>query len=564
MEQAAQILGLANLVGFTVLAVVALRQWRLRRDEAAAWAAASFVALGLVVLLGRLVPDRPDVLPEHAMQRATLLALLVFPYLLFRFTTAFDPATRRLARWVSLVTLALAVWTVALPRVPAEDEARPTWFIAYVVAFIAHWAALSVIAAWRLWRAGLGQPGVARRRMHMLSLAAAAITAALLMVAFGDGAGPRLSSQVLATISAAAFLLGLAPPTPVRILWRRGEQEELQRAVGSLMEMAATEEEVAERVVGPTSAIVGARGVEIRNHAGDVVGTHGEAGPGAPAEVVTTPGGSLGVWTSPYAPYFGDEELRLLHTLGGLTGLALDRARLFAQERAARTALEDADQLKSDFIALAAHELRTPVATVSGIVQTFQRVGVDDDRRAELERVLAQQVERLTLLVDQLLDLSRLDAEAVAIMPQRFCVRERVDGLVASAVGAGEGPVEVTIEPELETVADPVAFDRIVSNLVANALRHGEPPVIVTAQQSDSHLRLTVEDRGDGVPPEFVPDLFERFSRSGSARERSSGTGLGLAIARSYAQAHRGDLCYEPAEPSGSRFLLVLPIERNV
>jgi signal transduction histidine kinase len=68
-----------------------------------------------------------------------------------------------------------------------------------------------------------------------------------------------------------------------------------------------------------------------------------------------------------------------------------------------------------------------------------------------------------------------------------------------------------------------------------------------------------VEDHGDGVPPEFVPDLFERFTR-GRGRERSSGTGLGLAIARSYAQAHRGDLRYEPAEPSGSRFLLVLPV----
>jgi signal transduction histidine kinase len=83
--------------------------------------------------------------------------------------------------------------------------------------------------------------------------------------------------------------------------------------------------------------------------------------------------------------------------------------------------------------------------------------------------------------------------------------------------------------------------------------------VIVSAEQNDRHFRLTVEDRGAGVAPEFVPDLFERFSRSRGARTRP-GTGLGLAIARSYALAHRGDLVYERARPGGARFQLVLPV----
>ena len=82
---------------------------------------------------------------------------------------------------------------------------------------------------------------------------------------------------------------------------------------------------------------------------------------------------------------------------------------------------------------------------------------------------------------------------------------------------------------------------------------------MVEAGQTDRHFRLSVEDRGAGVPSEFVPDLFERFTRSHDVRERAPGTGLGLAIARSYAQAHRGELLYELAEPSGARFQLVLP-----
>jgi two-component system sensor histidine kinase MtrB len=115
------------------------------------------------------------------------------------------------------------------------------------------------------------------------------------------------------------------------------------------------------------------------------------------------------------------------------------------------------------------------------------------------------------------------------------------------------------VTDELEAEADPQAFDRIVTNLITNAFRYGAPPVVVRAQRTDNHLYVTVEDRGCGVPSEFVPDLFERFSRGDASRARSVGTGLGLAIARSYARAHGGDLLYEPAQPQGARFQLVLP-----
>jgi signal transduction histidine kinase len=85
----------------------------------------------------------------------------------------------------------------------------------------------------------------------------------------------------------------------------------------------------------------------------------------------------------------------------------------------------------------------------------------------------------------------------------------------------------------------------------------------VTATNNDRHLRLAVEDNGPGVPEEFVQDLFERFSRSDEARARGLGSGLGLAIARSYAQAHGGDLVYVPLRPNGSRFEFVAPVEND-
>jgi len=571
MHEAVQIVDLVNLVAFTGLGAVAIRQWRRRQDAAAAWAAASFAAIAFVVLLGRVIPDEPDTLLEHALLRLDVIVLLLFPYLLYRFTTAFHPSPHGLVRAIGGITSLLVVWTILLPSFPREGQPRSALFQAYVVAFVLHWAALSVVVAFRLWRAGRGQPGVARRRMELLSFAAAAITIAIVITAFlpDSGDGVSFASGLIATLSAGGFLLGIAPPQMLRVVWRQREQERLQEAVGSLMEFATRPDEIAERVLEPMTAIVGARSVTLRNERGETLGSY-EAPRRRPGddddlqelELDVPGGGSLLVRNTRYAPFFSGEELRLLRNLAGFTGLALDRARLFAQEREARLALERADELKSDFVALAAHELRSPVATAAGIADTLSRYRgrLEESRRLELEAAMAEQMQRLALLVDQLLDLTRLDADVVPIEPRRFRVRERVEQLVASAAGDGVAVIDVAIDAGLEADADPVAFDRIVSNLVTNALRYGRPPIVIHAREVDRHFRLSVEDRGTGVPAEFVSDLFERFTRSSDSRDRVSGTGLGLAIARSYAQAHHGDLLYEPVEPRGARFQLVLPL----
>jgi signal transduction histidine kinase len=271
--------------------------------------------------------------------------------------------------------------------------------------------------------------------------------------------------------------------------------------------------------------------------------------------------GELLVWAGPYAPFFGSEELALLGSLAAMVGIALDRVRLFEQEHAARIELERANQVKTNFVALAAHELRTPVTTIHGFVQTLHHLGhrLSEDEREELRRALEQQTVRMALLVEQLLDLSRLDADAIEIHPQPLKVRERVEEIVRGAAGERAGSVQVDVPEELEASVDANAFERIVSNLVVNAFRYGRPPVVVRAEQTDHHFRVAVEDHGDGVAPEFVPDLFERFSRSERSRAIAGGTGLGLAIARAYARAHDGDLIYENAEPHGARFNLVLP-----
>jgi signal transduction histidine kinase len=251
-------------------------------------------------------------------------------------------------------------------------------------------------------------------------------------------------------------------------------------------------------------------------------------------------------------------EAERLAAAGVVLAVLLDSS--FAREEARRR-----DVLKSEFIALAAHELRNPLSSIYGIYVTMDERGPDlpEPDRLALREVLREQTARMRTLIEQLLDLSRFDvASAIRLTPEPVRLRPKIDELVRAQVGTRPaGAVTVAVAADLEIVVDPTALDRVLSNLVANALRHGEPPVTVTAARHDTHLRLAVEDRGEGVSSEFLPRLFDRFTRSAESRGRTDGSGLGLAIARAYARAHGGDIVYEQATPNGARFEVVIPLD---
>lgn len=271
-----------------------------------------------------------------------------------------------------------------------------------------------------------------------------------------------------------------------------------------------------------------------------------------------------GARTVVVAPLFGSELC--LGFLAGEDGeLDADRVRAYADVAGAfleqaleRERLSRLGDLKSHFIALASHELRAPVAVIHGIGITLnaRREALDLDEVTRLHGILNDQTGRLATLVNQLLDLSRLEANAIKLERQAVPVRTRVETIVRTVVAEDAPYVEVDVPDDLETLVDPAAFDRIVSNLVANAVTYGAPPVRISAMQLDTHFRLAVEDRGEGVSREFVPRLFERFARDSGGE---GGSGLGLAIAQSYAHAHGGELIYGDADPRGARFELVLP-----
>jgi two-component system sensor histidine kinase MtrB len=187
------------------------------------------------------------------------------------------------------------------------------------------------------------------------------------------------------------------------------------------------------------------------------------------------------------------------------------------------------------------------------MLTTMRARELEPNVRATLEESAWKQSDRLRRLIEQLLDLSRLDARSVRVRPEPIVLRRVLEELVEEEDGSD---VDLDVDPGLGVVVDPLVIERVVSNLLANAKSHGRPPVRISGEQRNRHLRIAVEDAGEGVPEPLRPHLFERFER-GSA---GGGTGLGLAIAKAYAVAHGGDLRHVPTE-RGARFELILPLE---
>jgi signal transduction histidine kinase len=245
---------------------------------------------------------------------------------------------------------------------------------------------------------------------------------------------------------------------------------------------------------------------------------------------------------------FTHEDVELLQLVAERVALAVERAQLHEE-------IVQLDQLKLNFVAIASHELRTPATSVYGAFATLVERGDElaDDVREQLLQVGYEQSIRLRRLLEELLDLSRLDSRTIAVDPRPIVLRSVLAQVVATAVD-DESIVQLDVPADLAVVADPLVLDRVVSNLVTNAQRYGRPPIVVTAELSDRHLRIAIEDGGSGIPEELRPRLFERFVRG----DEAVGSGLGLSIARAYARAHGGDLIFQPTE-RGARFELVVP-----
>lgn len=253
------------------------------------------------------------------------------------------------------------------------------------------------------------------------------------------------------------------------------------------------------------------------------------------------------------------DQKRVLSVLSYYAALGVERVRLASAEDEA-DALRHADRLKDALIASVSHDLRTPLTTIKGIANEIARGG-DPDRA----QVIEEEADRLTSLVDDLLDLSKL---AAGEMEVHLAVNTADDviGAVLQRVEPAfpDREIETTLsEPWTDLVGrfDFVHTMRILTNLLDNAAKYAPPGTRIGLRvwREGDTLRFAVEDQGTGVAPEDRERMFEPFVRGRSRRPGVAGTGLGLSIARRLAEVQHGRLTYEPTTSVESRFVLSLP-----
>jgi two-component system, OmpR family, sensor histidine kinase MtrB len=246
-------------------------------------------------------------------------------------------------------------------------------------------------------------------------------------------------------------------------------------------------------------------------------------------------------------PVHGHDELAELassfNTMAGRLGESIDELRR-----------KDAQQRR--FVADVAHDLRTPLASLVALTDSLDSPHHHDRTRSV--ELLGTQIRRLSILVEDLLEISRIDAGVAEFRPETIDLAE----LVTDAAGLVSTSAEVTIASagETTTQGDARRVHTIVRNLLVNAEHHGAPPVTVTIDGTVPWMvTVTVTDSGPGVPADLASVIFDRFVRGDRARAYTEGSGLGLAIAQENATMHGGWITVHNAEGAGAAFTLTLP-----
>lgn len=573
------------VVTFVVLSGVALaRAWR--RGPAEWWAASAFGAMALA-LAAVWVPEWLQVELPVWTRNVRTAAMLAFPYLLLRFTASFRPLPRVVEVGAAVTGLMTAILVVSGAAVRA---------VVLPVALM-FWVGVSVVVVARLWRAGRGQPGVARRRMRLMAAATAVLAGTLILaVQVDDALWAELVTHGLVLLSAAAFGIGFAPPRALRLSWRRPEDAQLQAATASLVQ-ANTTDEVAAQLLPPTAAILGASAVVLVDEEMRVTAREGDAPEVGervdPAQMRDAVAAALGgrhgwlvAWTSAYSPFFGPEERGLFESLAGVAGLAMQRSELLAEERQrhqsaesnrreaerawaeaeqARADADAASQAKSDFLSRMSHELRTPLNAVLGFGQLLELAGLDEDDRDAVDHIL-KAGRHLLALIDDVLDLSRIEAGTMTVSPEPVHAGDLIRDSIALIRPLAE-PRNINIRLDEDLSDQYVHTDRqrcrqVLLNLLSNAVKynHDHGTVTITCTQVDqTALRIAVRDTGPGIDPARQDRLFQPFDRLGAEGSAIQGTGLGLALTRQLVERLGGTIGVESDPGDGSTFWIDLP-----
>jgi signal transduction histidine kinase len=566
-----------------------------------------FGVLAFVVIETRIAAYIGIVPPEWFTD--TLIATVVaLPYILLRLVDDFTTVRRSLKRASEIALLALVVALYVLPG--------PTLPSAYVMLIVAYIAGLSFYCGFRFIRAAARAEGVTRRRMQAVSLGTILFALDVLVAGtsgqLAEPAKTVLSAvgQVLGLASAAAFFLGFAPPPILRRAWQAPELRALLTRAASLPRLPTTLDIVRELERGAAAATgsqarIGVWDEDLRKirmwqpttgepfdiepgqhfagRAFEQQRTLFSAHParddpegaeiyrrGPIGAVIATPitAGEkrLGVLVL-YAerpPIFALSDRELSQLLADQAAVILESRALI--DHAARVrAREEATRLKEDFLSAAAHDLKTPLTTVVAQAQFLERKATRDPSAPSdlqgLQRIV-REAQRLSALVTDLLDAARMEQGRLV------ADREPIDlGALVSSVTARQQSVTHATEVEVRGAVvgnyDGRRIEQLLENLIENARKYSPEatPVSVSIWQENGEARITVQDRGIGIPAADLPRIFDRFARASNVDDRKfHGMGLGLYICRGIVEEHGGRIWAESEIGKGSTFHVALPL----
>jgi signal transduction histidine kinase len=556
----------AQWVVFVGLAVVTFLLWRRHRSEAAAWAAATFGSLALVVIAAAFYgPDpEPGAIPEW-FTKLLVAVIVLFPYFLFRFAATFLAPARSIIRTATVVVGAMLLWTFFLPHFPEQGTPPRGMFLAYLVALIVIWTALSLPVALMLWMRGRRQPTLPRRRMRFLALATFGINLSIVISGSSGGSEAdlrRVITQTIGLLSAAAFYLAFAPPGPLRAWWRRTEEASLQRAAVGVSG-ATTLDDVTEVLLPKVAPLFGGRGAVLIGKTHGVIGAHGipafeadlidadiRAGRGehGSRDVITLPlrNGWIAVQSSAYTPFFGNEEIDLLRSIGAFIDLAIDRSELFEAERRARAEVERASEELESFLYSVSHDLKSPLVALSGYIGYLledygDRLG--GEGREFVERMTAN-AKYMEDLIQDLLELSRIGR--MQTEPSDVDVEALVRDIGREIESLHPG-VSVLVSSLPDLWMNPLRARQLFTNLIENAAQHaGRPDVnihISSITRPDGSAEVSIRDNGQGIPADYRERVFRVFERLEPDDE--GGTGIGLSICRKIVDSLEGRIWVE-------------------
>lgn len=251
-------------------------------------------------------------------------------------------------------------------------------------------------------------------------------------------------------------------------------------------------------------------------------------------------------------------DLALAHDVAARLARAASAERARRDQIARADELQRSDGLKTALLRGVTHELRTPLSGIAGAAEALTVIE-DATERAEIIAAILAETARLERVVSNLLDLSRVEGGVLAARMQ-WCVAEELvgAGIQASATSLADVDVRTEIAEDAPLVsADPVLTERILTNLLHNAVRHGAPPVTVAVRCVPGAVELVVSDSGGDVDPEVLPSVFEPF-----IHREGVGLGLGLPLCRRLAEAQGARLEHRPAPGGGASFVIAFPLRR--